>query len=134
MRALLDRPGSRPSSWLTCGRFTAVILIAAMLAGCHARQRLDIPGVAPPRPDAASVQPGNHVKIKLRSGKIVSFTVAEVRSDQLVGTKGQQVDYQSMTRLERTHLAVGRTIVLVVGLALYLALGVAYSFASAPGL
>ncbi len=111
----------------------AVVLIAVMLAGCHAQKRLDIPGVAPPRPDAVAVQPGNRVKIKLQSGKTVSFTVAEVRPDQLVGTKGQLVDYQSMTRLERTHLAVGRTIVLVVGLAVYLVVGAAYSLAGSLG-
>ncbi len=115
MRALLDRPGTgRPSRGLS-GRVTAAILITTLLTGCHAQQRIDIPGGAPPRPHAAAVQPGDHVKVTLQSGTIVYLTVAEVRPEELVGTTGQRLAYQSMSKLERRQVAPGRTVLLVVG-------------------
>lgn len=114
MRALLDRPGTgRPSRGLS-GRVTAAILITTLLTGCHAQQRIDIPGEAPSRPHAA-VQPGDHVKVTLQSGTIVYLTVAEVRPEELVGTTGQRLAYQSMSKLERRQVAPGRTVLLVVG-------------------
>jgi hypothetical protein len=97
------------------GRATAGILITVLLAGCHAQQRLDIPTEAPPRQDVTAVQPGDHVRVKLQSGTTLTFEVAEVRPDELVGIKGQRVRYGEMARLQRSHFSAGRTVVLVVG-------------------
>jgi hypothetical protein len=89
--------------------------MTVLLAGCHARQRLVIPTEAPPRQDVSVVQPGDHVRVKLQSGATLAFEVAEVRSDELVGTKGQRVRYGDMAQLQRSRFSAGRTAVLVVG-------------------
>lgn len=115
MRVGLGQSNSRVLRRGGVARLTAVVLVATLLAGCHARQRMNIPSGPPMRPDATTVQPGDRVRVRFESGTTVSFTVAEVRPDSLVGTKGQHVAYGSMTKLERTHFAAGRTIVLVVG-------------------
>lgn len=61
------------------------------------------------------MQPGDHVRVKLQSGATLTFDVAEVRSDELVGTKGQRVRYSAMTQLQRSQFSAGRTVLLVIG-------------------
>jgi len=111
-------------------RATAVVLITVLLTGCHARQRLVIPTEAPPRQDVTAVQPGDHVRVKLQSGATLSFEVAEVRSDELVGTTGQRVRYSAMAQLQRSQFSAGRTVLLVVaglGLLVITLTGMAYA-------
>ncbi len=116
MRALIGRSGARCSAVGVCARVTSIILIAALLSGCRAHLRVAIPAASPPQlQHAGTVEPGDHVRVKLRSGATMSFEVAEVRPDALVGTQGEQVRYDAMAQLDRSKFSPVRTIILVGG-------------------
>lgn len=81
MRALLDRPGSRPSSWLTCGRFTAVVLLAAfaaVISGCaHVEPTQSWPRLT------ERLEPGKPVAVTDAAGAEVRGRVAAVSATSL---------------------------------------------------
>lgn len=132
MRALL---GSEGSAVGIGARVTSIILIAALLSGCRAHLRVAIPAASPPQlQHAGTVEPGDHVRVKLRSGATMSFEVAEVRPDALVGTQGEQVRYDAMAQLDRSKFSPVRTIILVGGaLALLVMTLTAAAYASLAG-
>jgi hypothetical protein len=135
MRALVGRSGARCSAVGVCARVTSIILIAALLSGCRAHLRVAIPAASPPQVQhAGTVEPGDHVRVKLRSGATMSFEVAEVRPDVLVGTQGEQVRYDAMAQLDRSTFSPVRTIILVGGaLALLVMTLTAAAYASLAG-
>jgi hypothetical protein len=135
MRALVGRSGARCSAVGVCARVTSIILIAALLSGCRAHLRVAIPAASPPQVQhAGTVEPGDHVRVKLRSGATMSFEVAEVRPDALVGTQGEQVRYDAMAQLDRSTFSPVRTIILVGGaLALLVMTLTAAAYASLAG-
>ncbi|MGE0815845.1 MAG: hypothetical protein AB7O28_11515 [Vicinamibacterales bacterium] len=110
--------------WIrAAGRLLAALLAVLLLDGCAAHRRLAIPG-QPPRAgaataaaggEAATLRPGDHVRIRLQSGTVLRVTLAEVRSDALVTTRGQRIPFEAMARLEKRHLSVVRTAILVGG-------------------
>jgi len=132
MRALLGSSGSAVGIG---ARVTSIILIAALLSGCRAHLRVAIPTASPPQlQNAGTVEPGDRVRVKLRSGATMSFEVAEVRPDALVGTQGQQVRYDAMTQLDRSTFSPVRTVILVGGaLALLVMTLTAAAYASLAG-
>ena len=118
----------------TWGRATSVILIGVLLAGCRAQHRVVIPTEGPPRLDASAVQPGDHVRVKLQSGTTLHFEVAEVRPDALVSTRGQEVRFDAMARLDRSKFSPVRTVILVGGALAVLVMAVtAAAYASLAG-
>lgn len=96
-------------------RVTSVVLTAVLLAGCRARHRVVIPTEGPPRLDTSAVQPGDDVRVKLQSGETLYFEVAEVRPDALLSTRGLEVRFDAMARLDRSKFSPMRTVLLVGG-------------------
>lgn len=122
------------------GRALTALLALLLFDACAAHRRMALPGEAPvvgaaPVDSAvATVQPGDHVRIRLQSGTELRVVVAEVRPDALVTTTGQRVPYDAMTRLEKRQVSAVRTGVLVLGaLGLLVMVLTAAAYASLAG-
>jgi hypothetical protein len=91
---------------------TALFLCASALTGCHTHKHIPIASspdlFATPAPSTA-LQNGDDVRIILRNGDEVRFTVAEVQADALVGNTGRRVLYSDMQSLERRQLSKAKT-------------------------
>ncbi|MEZ5417166.1 MAG: hypothetical protein R2708_07475 [Vicinamibacterales bacterium] len=142
MRGMFNLPGaSAGPRGRVAGRALAALLALLLFDACAAHRRMAIPGEPPVAGAApvdagnlAAVQPGDHVRIRLQSGTELRVVVAEVRPDALVTTRGQRVPYDAMTRLEKRHVSVARTGVLVVAaLGLLVMVLTAAAYASLAG-
>ncbi|MGE0815844.1 MAG: hypothetical protein AB7O28_11520 [Vicinamibacterales bacterium] len=95
----------------------AIFLIAALAGACHVQTRVALPGEPPPAAGAAArvVKAGDDVVIELRDGTLAGLVVAEVRTDALVGTRGQRYPLADIVRIERRRVSLGRSAGLVAG-------------------
>jgi hypothetical protein len=103
-------------------RATAVVLSALMLAGCHNRVPIQLPGSDPTRPTAAvftELKEGDHVRVITRFVD-AEFVVADVQPEALVAKDGRRFLYADIARLEKTRLSVGKTIALTASLVFFL--------------
>jgi len=97
-------------------RGTALVMVGALLCGCHVQTRLAVPGLSPaPGVSAPAVKVGDEVRIVLRDGTIAGLIVAEVAADALVGTRGQRYPVGEIVQMERRQVAPGRTAGLLAG-------------------
>ena len=97
-------------------RGIAVVMVGALLCGCHVQTRLAVPGMSPaPGVSAPAVKVGDEVRIVLRDGTTAGLIVAEVAADALVGTRGQRYPVGEIVQMEKRHVAPGRTAGLLAG-------------------
>ncbi len=62
---------------------------------------------------AASVHPGDRVRLLLTDRRVTEFTVAAVERDALVGQEGERVAYTEIARLERRSVGKTKTVFLI---------------------
>jgi len=113
-----------------------VVVGALILNGCHTLTRVEVPDSTPSAPNAAvfaELKAGDHVRITLRSGEKVSFALAEVRADGLVGRGGRHIPYRDMAKLEERHVSRGKTAWLIAGIAGGVGLYLLIAYAGAVG-
>jgi hypothetical protein len=80
--------------------------------------RVAVPDSTPSPPNAAvfaTLKVGDNVRITLRNGEKVSFALAEVRADGLVGRGGRHIPYGDMAQLEERHVSGSKTALLIGG-------------------
>jgi hypothetical protein len=123
----------------TCA-LIGLLLGTLVVSGCHTHQHVALPGsasAAAPEDELPHVNPGDHVRVTMRTGERLNFLVEEVLKDALIAKGGRRFPYEEMARLEKKQLAKGRTTALVVGIsaaALTLILLAATAAALAAGL
>ena len=91
---------------------TAFVLCAFVVTACHSQKRIAISNASDPSATPTATTPlkvGDQVRITLRNGDEVRFTVAEVQADALLGNTGRRVLYSDMQSLERRHLSKIKT-------------------------
>jgi hypothetical protein len=110
---------------------TVVVLSAIILSGCHSRTRVAVPDSTPPPPNSAvfaQLKPGDNVRVTLRTGEKVTFTLAEVQPDALVAKDGRHFAFRDMTQLDKRHLSPWKTVGLAVGIFVVWFVAMAVSF------
>lgn len=123
MRGLLRHLGAPAGTRArAAGRVLVALAAVLLLDACAVHRRMAIPGQPPSAGPAAvepggaaGLRPGDHVRIQLQSGTVLRVVVAEVRPEAIVTTQGQRIPYESMTRLEKRHVSVVATTLLVGG-------------------
>jgi hypothetical protein len=103
------------------GTCALIGLLAATLAasGCHTHQRVVLPASGSPSASAFELPPvhaGDDVRVTLRTGERLDFSVEEARNDSLIGKGGRRFPYADITRLEKRQLSKGKTVALVLGI------------------
>src|SRR5213075_2136512 len=99
-------------------RLVTVLLSILLFAGCHSHVRVDVPHGQPAQPAASTemkLHPGDQVRVTLTDGKTVTFVVATIEPDALVGSDGRRVLYSDMSELEKRHVSAGKTTALIAG-------------------
>jgi hypothetical protein len=115
---------------------TVVALSVSILNGCHTMTRVAVPDSTPSPPNAAvfaTLKVGDNVRITLRNGEKVSFALAEVRADGLVGRGGRHIPYGDMAQLEERHASGSKTAWLIVAIGGAVVLFILISYAAAMG-
>lgn len=99
-------------------RLAIVVLSILAFTACHSHVRVAVPGGLPaqstPSTDVA-LHPGDHARVTLVDGKIITFVVGNVDRDALVTSDGRRIAYQDMSRLEKRQVSAGKTTAFVVG-------------------
>jgi hypothetical protein len=114
------------SSMPALRKITALVVMAALLSGCHIQKRIALPGEIP----AASpldVAPGDEVRIVMRGGVRALVRVADANGEGLTAAGGKRYLYADMLQLEKRQVSFGRTAALIAGsvagtLALFIAM------------
>jgi hypothetical protein len=118
---LRSRRDCRPISAALCDRLvrtTAVVMVGALLSGCHVQTRLAIPGASPSAGvSAPPVKVGDEVRLTLRDGTLAGLIVVEVAADAIVGGRGQRYLFTDIATLERRRVTPVRTAGLMAGIA-----------------
>ncbi len=91
---------------------------ALVVSGCHTHQHLSLsasgstsaPEFEPP------VHAGDNVRITLRTGERLDFSVEQARDDSLIAKGGRRFPYADIARLEKRQLSKGKTIALAIGI------------------
>jgi hypothetical protein len=87
---------------------TVVLLSAFILNGCHSLTRVALPDSTPPPPNAAvfaQLKAGDDVRVTLRTGEKVTFTLAEVQAEGLVAKDGRRYAFSDTRQIERRHIS-----------------------------
>lgn len=85
------------------------LLSALLLSGCHSMTRIAIPHSTPPPPDAAvfaDLRVGDNVRVTMRTGERVTFTLAEVRTEGLVAEGGRHIPFGDIAQLDKRRFSV----------------------------
>lgn len=105
-----------------------VLLSALLLSGCHSMTRVVLPDSTPPPPNAAvfaQLKAGDTVRVTMRTGEKVTFTLEEVRAEGVVAKDGRHIPFGDIGQLERRHFSGTKTVV-VIAIPLVLLALVAY--------
>ena len=119
----------------TCA-LIGLLLGTLVVSGCHTQQHLSLPGGASASAPEGELplNPGDHVRVTLRTGEHLDFLVDEVLNDALMAKGGRRFPYAEMARLEKMELSKGKTTALVLGIsAAAIALLVLAAFGAAYG-
>jgi len=87
---------------------TVILLSAFILNGCHSLTRVALPDSTPPPPNAAvfaQLKAGDDVRVTLRTGEKVTFTLAEVQAEGLVAKDGRRYAFSDTRQIERQHIS-----------------------------
>jgi hypothetical protein len=107
-------------------KITALVVMAALLSGCHIQKRIALPGEIPAASPLA-VAPGDEVRIVMRGGVKALVRVADANGEGLTAAGGKRYLYADMLQLEKRQVSFGRTAALIAGsvagtLALFIAM------------
>jgi hypothetical protein len=103
----------------SCAKTIGVLLGAAILAGCHSRLPIAVPGSTPPSATSAVVtelKAGDHVRVTMRNGSREAFVMVEAQVDALVAEDGRRFPYADIALLEKTHVSKKKTIALIAAM------------------
>ena len=96
-----------------------IVLSVIMLNGCHSRTRVALPDSTPPPPDAAvfaELNAGDNLRVTMRTGERVTFTLAAVQPEALVAKDGRHIPFRDVTQLDKRHISPWKTVGLAVGI------------------
>jgi uncharacterized protein YceK len=102
---------------------TVVLLICAMLSGCSTLVPMDVTGQGSPGAVAEStLQPGDKLVVKLKTGDIVNMTLMSAQDGIVSGTSeldGAPVSIEAdrIASIERREFSKSRTALVVAGVA-----------------
>ena len=96
-------------------RGSALVVVTALLGGCHIQQRVTLPGASPVAA-APLVQPGDQVRIRLKDGTTITATLVEVGPAELVTADGLHIAATDIGQIEKRQISSERTTLLVVGI------------------
>ena len=104
-----------------CQRGIALLCaLSYLLMACTSLEGVAIPSAATP-PGLATAQVGDKVVVNTKAGEKKIFKVTAVEPDALVG-KNVRIAYADMSTLGIKHVKTGRTVLVVVGVALLVAI------------
>jgi len=95
---------------------TIVVLSAFILNGCQTLTRITLPDSTPPPPNAAvfaQLKAGDTVRVTMRTGEKVTFTLEEVRAEGVVAKDGRHISFGDIRQLEKRHISGTKTVVTI---------------------
>jgi hypothetical protein len=100
-------------------RAISLVLVATLAAtpgasGCRSMHALPVQTTTS-QATAWDVGPGDDLRVALKDGRQVRFTVASVVADAVVATDGARYSFADIRVVERLEPSTGRTVLLVAG-------------------
>jgi hypothetical protein len=107
-----------------------ITTVAVALSGCTSMR--PVPVVTTPAPQSAAARPvghGDDVRVTLRDGRVVRFTVQAVEPGRLISADGMAYNVTDIVSLERRGFSGVKTVLLLASLPVGVFLFIAAVFA-----